>query len=109
TGMAVESLSRLETGALTNPTWKTLGAYAAAVGRRPRLAVEVAGPAPDEAAPPGEPCILPMSGTGVFVSGVASPKSPSTQQVQLEDERVTRRHRTSVPASPEESIRAVAL
>ena len=36
-GLAVESLSRLETGALTNPTWKTLGAYAAAVGRRPRL------------------------------------------------------------------------
>src|SRR5947208_11741672 len=27
-GLAVESLSRLETGALTNPTWKTLGLYA---------------------------------------------------------------------------------
>jgi ribosome-binding protein aMBF1 (putative translation factor) len=40
TGMAVESLSRLETGAQTNPTWKTLGAYAAAVGRRPRLLAE---------------------------------------------------------------------
>jgi hypothetical protein len=37
TGMAVESLSRLETGAQTNPTWKTLGLYAAAVGRQPRL------------------------------------------------------------------------
>jgi ribosome-binding protein aMBF1 (putative translation factor) len=36
-GLAVESLSRLETGALTNPTWKTLGLYAAAVGRRPDL------------------------------------------------------------------------
>ena len=36
-GLAVESLSRLETGAQTNPTWKTLGLYAAAVGRRPRL------------------------------------------------------------------------
>src|SRR5437588_11452592 len=34
-GMAVESLSRLETGAQTNPTWKTPGLYAAAVGRRP--------------------------------------------------------------------------
>jgi hypothetical protein len=33
-GLAVESLSRLETGALTNPTWKTLGMYAKAVGRR---------------------------------------------------------------------------
>lgn len=42
TGLAVESLSRLETGALTNPTWKTLGAYAAALGRRPRLTTEVA-------------------------------------------------------------------
>jgi ribosome-binding protein aMBF1 (putative translation factor) len=41
TGLAIESLSRLETGALTNPTWKTLGLYAAAVGRRPRLTAEV--------------------------------------------------------------------
>jgi DNA-binding XRE family transcriptional regulator len=40
TGMAMESLSRLETGAQTNPTWKTLGAYAAALGCRPRLTVE---------------------------------------------------------------------
>src|SRR5436190_6593096 len=39
TGMAVESLSRLETGAQTNPTWKTLGLYAAAVGCRPELTV----------------------------------------------------------------------
>ncbi|HYV36761.1 MAG TPA: helix-turn-helix transcriptional regulator [Gemmataceae bacterium] len=38
-GLAVESLSRLETGALTNPTWKTLGMYAVAVGRRPLLTV----------------------------------------------------------------------
>jgi ribosome-binding protein aMBF1 (putative translation factor) len=36
-GLAVESLSRLEAGAQTNPTWKTLGLYAAALGRRPRL------------------------------------------------------------------------
>ncbi|MBO0697011.1 MAG: helix-turn-helix transcriptional regulator [Zavarzinella sp.] len=43
TGIAVESLSRLETGANTNPTWKTLGTYAAAVGRAPHL---TAGPAP---------------------------------------------------------------
>jgi ribosome-binding protein aMBF1 (putative translation factor) len=40
TGMAVESLSRLETGAQTNPTWKTLGQYALAVGRRPHLIAE---------------------------------------------------------------------
>jgi ribosome-binding protein aMBF1 (putative translation factor) len=40
TGMAVESLSRLETGAQTNPTWKTLGQYAAAVGCRPRFVLE---------------------------------------------------------------------
>src|SRR3954451_6127320 len=40
TGLAVESLSRLETGALTNPTWKTLATYAAAVGRRPRLTAD---------------------------------------------------------------------
>src|SRR5262249_38492304 len=43
TGMAVESLSRLETGASTNPTWKTLGLYAAAVGVRPNLTTEEAG------------------------------------------------------------------
>lgn len=41
TGMAVESLSRLETGAQTNPTWKTLALYATAVGRRPHLIAEV--------------------------------------------------------------------
>jgi DNA-binding XRE family transcriptional regulator len=41
TGLAVESLSRLETGAQTNPTWKTLGLYAVAVGRRPNLVAEV--------------------------------------------------------------------
>jgi hypothetical protein len=38
--MAVESLSRLETGAQTNPTWKTLGLYAAALGLRPLLVAE---------------------------------------------------------------------
>jgi transcriptional regulator with XRE-family HTH domain len=37
TGMAVESLSRLETGALTNPTWKSLALYAKAVGQQPLL------------------------------------------------------------------------
>ena len=42
TGLAVESLSRLETGALTNPTWKTLGLYAKAVGRQPQLTAEIA-------------------------------------------------------------------
>lgn len=41
TGMAVESLSRLETGAQTNPTWKTLGLYAVAVGRSPNLIAEI--------------------------------------------------------------------
>jgi len=36
-GLAMESLSRLETGSQSNPTWKTLGLYAIAVGRRPEL------------------------------------------------------------------------
>jgi transcriptional regulator with XRE-family HTH domain len=36
-GLPVESLALLESGGLTNPTWKTLGAYAAALGLRPRL------------------------------------------------------------------------
>jgi ribosome-binding protein aMBF1 (putative translation factor) len=40
-GLAVETLSRLETGALTNPTWKTLGVYTAALGFQPRLTPEV--------------------------------------------------------------------
>src|SRR6202035_3025793 len=39
-GLAVETLSRLETGALTNPTWKTLGVYAAALGLRPLLVLD---------------------------------------------------------------------
>ena len=42
TNLAVETLSRLETGALTNPTWKTLGTYAAALGLQPRLLLEEA-------------------------------------------------------------------
>lgn len=40
-GLAVETLSRLETGVFTNPTWKTLGVYAAALGVRPRLVAEL--------------------------------------------------------------------
>ncbi len=40
TGLAVETLSRLETGTVTNPTWKTLGLYAAAVGRKLNLTAE---------------------------------------------------------------------
>ena len=40
TNLAVETLSRLETGALTNPTWKTLGTYAAALGLQVRLLLE---------------------------------------------------------------------
>jgi DNA-binding XRE family transcriptional regulator len=40
TGLAVETLSRLETGALVNPTWQTLGKYAAAVGCHIRLQAE---------------------------------------------------------------------
>jgi DNA-binding XRE family transcriptional regulator len=45
-GVAIESLSLLESGGQTNPTWKTLAAFAAAVGRRPRLTAE-AGAADD--------------------------------------------------------------
>ena len=45
TGFAVETLSRLETGALTNPTWKTLATCAAALGLRPRLDLEGSGDA----------------------------------------------------------------
>jgi DNA-binding XRE family transcriptional regulator len=33
TGLTVESLVQLEAGVVTNPTWKTLALYAAAVGR----------------------------------------------------------------------------
>lgn len=40
TGLATETLCRLETGQVTNPTWKTLGLYAAAVGRKLRLSAE---------------------------------------------------------------------
>ena len=41
TGLAVETLSRLDTGALTNPTLKTLALYAKAVGRRVAMSAEV--------------------------------------------------------------------
>jgi len=40
TGLAEETLCRLESGAVTNPTWKTLGTYAAAVGRGISLTVQ---------------------------------------------------------------------
>jgi DNA-binding XRE family transcriptional regulator len=40
TGLATETLCRLETGQVTNPTWKTLGLYAAAVGRKLTLSAE---------------------------------------------------------------------
>ncbi|MCI0700998.1 MAG: helix-turn-helix domain-containing protein [Planctomycetia bacterium] len=40
TGLAVETLCRLETGAITNPTWKTLGLFASAVGRKLVLVAE---------------------------------------------------------------------
>ena len=39
-GLATETLCRLETGQVTNPTWKTLGMYAVAVGRKLRLSAE---------------------------------------------------------------------
>jgi DNA-binding XRE family transcriptional regulator len=42
TGLAVETLSRLETGAIVNPTWQTLGKFAVAVGRTIRLSTEPA-------------------------------------------------------------------
>jgi hypothetical protein len=52
-GLAVESLSRLETGAQTNPTWKTLGVYAKALHGRPQLVFAENGPdgAPSKARP----------------------------------------------------------
>ena len=40
TGLAEETLCRLESGAVTNPTWKTLGLYAAAVECGIALAAE---------------------------------------------------------------------
>ena len=41
-GIAVETLSRLETGSARNPTWKTLGDYANAIDCRLTLGVESA-------------------------------------------------------------------
>jgi DNA-binding XRE family transcriptional regulator len=40
TGLAAEMLTQLEAGTLTNPSWKTLGSYAAAVDRKPSLIAE---------------------------------------------------------------------
>jgi ribosome-binding protein aMBF1 (putative translation factor) len=44
TGLAAETISRLETGAYTNPTYQTLARYAAAVGVRLVLTAEKGGP-----------------------------------------------------------------
>lgn len=43
TDIAIESLSRLESGATMNPTWKTLGRVATAVGCRLLLTAEPVG------------------------------------------------------------------
>lgn len=40
-GLAAETLCRLETGQVTNPTWRTLGMYAVAVGRKLSLSAGV--------------------------------------------------------------------
>jgi DNA-binding XRE family transcriptional regulator len=40
TGLRTETLSRLETGAVPNPTFSTLAAYAAAVGRKVTITAE---------------------------------------------------------------------
>jgi DNA-binding XRE family transcriptional regulator len=40
TGLAAETLCRLETGQVTNPTWKTLGLYAVAVKRKLELSAD---------------------------------------------------------------------
>lgn len=53
TGIAVETLSRLETGVLTNPTWKTLATYAAGLGLRPRVELEANGKQTDSPTRPG--------------------------------------------------------
>lgn len=39
-GLATETLCRLENGQITNPTWKTLGMYAVAVGRKLKISAE---------------------------------------------------------------------
>ena len=39
-GLALETLSRLETGTLTNPTWQTLTTYASALGHSVDLVVK---------------------------------------------------------------------
>ena len=51
TNLAIETLSRLENGALTNPTWKTLGTYAAAIGGKPLLDLETIAEAKAESMP----------------------------------------------------------
>jgi len=40
TGLAEETLCRLESGAVTNPTWQTLGRYAVAVDRDVREVID---------------------------------------------------------------------
>jgi DNA-binding XRE family transcriptional regulator len=44
-GIAEETLCRLERGAVTNPTWQTLGRYAVAVGAKPVLTLSTEPPA----------------------------------------------------------------
>ena len=50
TGLAEETLCRLESGAVTNPTWKTLGLYAVAVGHTINVTATPLPPKPKRAA-----------------------------------------------------------
>jgi transcriptional regulator with XRE-family HTH domain len=75
-GLAVETLSRLETGALTNPTWKTLGVFAAALGLRPEFSL--AGVA-SESGHDGDPGTPRMPATRA-TTGLALPSEKGTIQ-----------------------------
>lgn len=70
-GMALESLSRLETGAQTNPTWRTLGLYAVAIGCAPVLTPEAI---PNAAGPSGT-----TGGAGATSSATQSSVGPPIQ------------------------------
>jgi transcriptional regulator with XRE-family HTH domain len=112
TGMAVEYLSRLETGAQTNPTWKTLGAYANALGRRPQLVLEASASQPElprvDLTSVGPTVLVSPAGTSVSVlripDGIAAePMKPVlelTRKASPRSDGEVRRYRPDAKAEP---------
>jgi transcriptional regulator with XRE-family HTH domain len=93
-GLALESLSRLETGAQTNPTWRTLGLYAVAIGCAPCMTVE------SIAQPTADPNAVPQGGAAAPAGHSEAPKPVTRQNATPDALRATAPDAPPEPAAP---------